>query len=339
MSWRSRAKWMEREWRDEAATEIAEDLLSAAGDFSSRVERASVASRGRVDLEHGDALRSFHVLIHYCQETAASLEPESPSDRSDDDVLIAALQKIHVDTIRVAKEVHALLCAGFAEGAFARWAFLFECAVVSNALMNVDPPGAERYMEWSRMNVLQTIQEFNRSVGKTPAKRIMPVDEILSVEVELLELQQDWASRGFLEEVPTHVRPFQWLKPAGIPASNIVELAQLLHFDRWLADYHVASRRTSPQWCDHRTYYGAPKENAELLLDDPSAGSDLRHPALLSCASLFQVTSQFLLCRCMSPDGEMRVEKWLAEKSLAIVQALFMATQARLSVEESSVAH
>jgi hypothetical protein len=118
-----------------------------------------------------------------------------------------------------------------------------------------------------------------------------------------------------------------------IPASNIVELASALNFDRWLPDYRVACRRCTPHFCDHRTYCGANEWGSEQLLDGPSFESDFRNPATLSCDSLFQVTSDLLLCMQMSSDGELIVEEGAAKESLSVLHALFMATREKLTEE------
>jgi Family of unknown function (DUF5677) len=133
--------------------------------ISIKNERTKFASKLRE--KWGEALDALDLLIDLCTDlgrvfnTTYRTEAVQQKDRKFD-----ALIRIHARSCQVAKEIHTLLCAGFADGANARWRTLYELAVTADFLAEHSNITSERYLLHCDIEEYKLMESFQESAKK-----------------------------------------------------------------------------------------------------------------------------------------------------------------------------
>ncbi|HZL96663.1 MAG TPA: DUF5677 domain-containing protein [Vicinamibacterales bacterium] len=125
--------------------------------------------------------------------------------------LLEALHRLHARACLTAGEVQALLEAGFADGALARWRTLHEVAVVVSFLRENGERSAERYLLHDGIDSLRIAEQYNRQAAATGTKAV-PKKEMEALQRNATRLcrrfgkafgnEYGWAAEALKKESP-----------------------------------------------------------------------------------------------------------------------------------------
>ena len=120
----------------------------------------------------GAALDAYDLTLDYALELGSDFKQRHHVDAMhDDDPLLAVLMRLYDKTCHVASEVRALLGAGQALGALARWRTMHELAVVALFIQAYGRETAERYLRHDaveRWKWAKAYQKYARVGGVEP---------------------------------------------------------------------------------------------------------------------------------------------------------------------------
>ena len=201
------------------------------------------------------------------------------------DAVFEALTRLHARGCQVSGEVLALLHAGFADGAHARWRSLHEMAVVASLIQEHGQELAERYLLHETIQQYKLACEyqkyFDRLGDEPPSKGDLEIlrvkrDELIARYGESFNGDYGWASSAIGSNRPT--------------MSDIEQHVQLDHMRPY---YRMASDNIHPN--SHGAYFrlGLRLSQQEVLLAGPS-NVGLADPGHSTAISLLQLTTTLL---------------------------------------------
>ena len=202
------------------------------------------------------------------------------------DAVFEALIRLHVRGCQVSGEVLALLQAGFADGAHARWRSLHEMAVVASLIQKHGQELAERYLLHETIQQYKLACEyqkyFDRLEHQPPSKENsdqlkVQRDELIARFGEAFNGDYGWASSAIGSNRPT--------------MSDIEQHVQLDHMRPY---YRMASDNVHPN--SHGAYFRLglhSSQQEEVLLAGPS-NLGLADPGHSTAISLSQLTTTLL---------------------------------------------
>ena len=144
------------------------------------------------------------------------------------DAVFEALTRLHARACQVSGEVLALLHAGFADGAHARWRSLHEMAVVASLIQDNGQELAERYLFHEKVQQYKLACEYEESWGRLNVEPLsketldslkVQRDELIARFGEAFKGDYGWASSAIGSNHPTmsdierhvqlgHMRPY-----------------------------------------------------------------------------------------------------------------------------------
>lgn len=189
-----------------------------------------------------DRLQAFVVCALESGERFIALHAdEAAADGPDGDPLFNALARLHARAVRVAEEVFALLRAGFASGAMARWRTLHEIAVVMAFLAEKGADLAERYLLHDAIaswRGLLDYQLFADRLGDVP----LTDDEVAEMRAERDELVGRFGS-AYGEEWGWAAEAVGKPRPTFRDIENAADLAHWRPYGRWASqNVHAGPR-------------------------------------------------------------------------------------------------
>ena len=202
------------------------------------------------------------------------------------DAVFEALTRLHARGCQVSGEVLALLHAGFADGAHARWRSLHEMAVVASLIQKHGQELAERYLLHETIQQYKLACEyqkyFDRLNHEPPSKENsdqlkVQRDELIARFGEPFNHDYGWASAAIGSDRPT--------------MSAIEQHVQLDHMRPY---YRMASDNVHPS--SHGTYFRLglhSSQEKEVLLAGPS-NVGLANPGHSTAISLLQLSTTLL---------------------------------------------
>ena len=201
------------------------------------------------------------------------------------DAVFEALTRLHARGCQVSGEVLALLHAGFADGAHARWRSLHEMAVVASLIQQHGQELAELYLLHENIQQYKLACEyqkfFDRLDVEPPSKENFEKlkvqrDELIDRFGKAFEGDYGWASSAIGSNRPT--------------IKNIEQHVQLDHMRPY---YRMASDNVHPN--SHGAYFrlGLHSSQEEVLLAGPS-NFGLANPGHSTTISLVQLTTTLL---------------------------------------------
>ena len=205
------------------------------------------------------------------------------------DAVFESLTRLQARACQVSGEVLALLYAGFADGAHARWRSLHEMAIVSSLILEHGQELAERYLSHEKIQQYKLAcqyQKFSPRLNVEPlAEEILDClkaerDELIDRFGKAFKSDYGWASLVVGNERPT--------------MSDIEQYAQLDHFRPY---YRMASDNVHPN--SHGAYFRLglhPSQQGMVLLAGPS-NMGLADPGHSTAISLLQVSTSMLATR------------------------------------------
>ena len=202
------------------------------------------------------------------------------------DAVLEALTRLHARGCQVSGEVLALLHAGFADGAHARWRSLHEMAVVASLIQQHGQELAERYLLHETIQQYKLACEyqkyFDRLNDEPPSKENsdqlkVQRDKLIARFGEAFNGDYGWASSAIGSNRPT--------------MSDIEQHVQLDHMRPY---YRMASDNVHPN--SHGAYFRLglhSSQQEEVLLAGPS-NLGLADPGHSTAISLLQLTTALL---------------------------------------------
>jgi len=299
-----------RRWVREAGPELFEQYDARAG-FEERLRHRWANGLDGLELLR---LRAY-------DEGAKYNERHRPDAATDSDFVFDALSRLHARACRAASEVGALLRAGHAEGAHARWRTLHEVAVTMFFIRAHGRSVAEAYLAhhaaraWS---AAEQYQRYHADLGYAPF-----------AESELDEMR---AARDSLAERfgPNYVRDYGWSAAAlGKSRVTFQDIEEAVNMDRWRPWYRMASEG---QHAGSRglVFTLGLLPDANLLLAGPS-NAGLEDPGASAAISLAQATVALLT---RTPDFRSLQAALALLRLSREVEDDFHAAAARLDDEE-----
>ncbi|WP_154667755.1 DUF5677 domain-containing protein [Leisingera caerulea] len=131
----------------EVSDSFSANVFSKTKDLQEEVTASRKDFQIRNELRWEASFRELDVLIHTCSELG-SFAKDYIWQESDNigSSLCEAITTLHARSLRVSKEILALMRAGFPDGAMARWRTLHELATIGRFLTLAGNKIAERYI-------------------------------------------------------------------------------------------------------------------------------------------------------------------------------------------------
>ena len=205
------------------------------------------------------------------------------------DAVFESLTRLHARACQVSGEVLALLKAGFADGAHARWRSLHEMAVVASLIEENGQDLAERYLLHEKIQQYKLACEYQRFFPR------LCFESLTEETFKSLKTHRDELIDEFGEAFES---PYGWAASAiGKRRPKFTEIEQQVQLDHMRPYYKMASDNV------HANSHGASyrlglhsTEQGGLLLAGPS-NVGLADPGQLTALSLFQITTTMLSTR------------------------------------------
>lgn len=273
------------------ADSLADSTLKAIKKDARSGLKANRKTRQRFEKNHWKhwqkPLELLELFVALATEAGENSIKALPEDISDDAAVFAALTPLHARACQVASAILALLRAGYADDAHARWRALHEIAVVSQFINEQGRDTAERYLLHDAIQRYKLALKLQKHAGTINAEPLSQgeFDEIKAERDALLarfgkSFGEDygWAAAALRDKRPT-----------------IAKIEASVDLNHWRPYYGMASDNVHAN--AHGTYF-----RLGLDEDDPSppmllAGASsmglvaVGHPTAIS---LCQVTTALL---------------------------------------------
>ena len=205
---------------------------------------------------------------------------------SSGDAVFEALTRLHARGCQVSGEVLALLHAGFADGAHARWRSLHEMAVVASLIQEHGQELAERYLLHETIQQYKLDREYHKYSDQLDHER--PSKE----NSDQLKVQRDKLIARFGKAFD---RDYGWASSSiGRTHPTMRDIEQHVQLDHMRPYYRMASDNVHPN--SHGAYFRLglhSSQHEEVLLAGPS-NLGLADPAHSTAISLLQLTTALL---------------------------------------------
>lgn len=323
----------EEEWialQDKAFADAADRSFAALMRLQLRMllreRRQRRAFERQLYASHRLALDNFEHFLTACYEIGVHVHStEAPIRESLDDSLYGAIARIHARACLIASEIRALMFAGHASGALARWRTLHELAVICLFLSQHGSEAAERYM-WSE--VVKTAREARKYNVHSERLGMDPLepDDLAVLESEAAQLvsrygkviKGDWGWASFF--LPN--KPDQ---------PNFTDVEKAVSLDHWQPQVGMAHHAV------HGGFKGAiadigtgPFRYAPIMLSGPSMRG-LIVPADATLLDLYRCTMTFLF---LTEGLESRVQGAALTLLLRRTREAFAEVERRLSAKD-----
>ena len=202
------------------------------------------------------------------------------------DAVFEALTRLHARGCQVSGEVLALLHAGFADGAHARWRSLHEMAVVASLIQKHGQGLAERYL------LHETIQQYKLACEYQKYFDRLEHEPPRKENTDQLKIQRDELIARFGEAFSGD---YGWASSAiGSNRPTMSDIEQHVQLDHMRPYYRMASDNVHPN--SHGAYFRLglhSSQKKEVLLAGPS-NLGLADPGHSTAISLLQLTTTLL---------------------------------------------
>ena len=265
-------------------------LVRIRKDASSGLKRHRRDRKGfekKLDERWKDPLDLLDLVIALSIEAGTEFNRKFRNEAvSSDDALFEALTRLHARGCQVSGEVLALLHAGFADGAHARWRSLHEMAVVASLIQKHGQELAERYLLHETIQQYKLACEyqkfFDRLDDEPPSKE----------DLDNLKIQRDELIARFGESFNGD---YGWASSAigrNRPTMSVIE--QHVQLDHMRPYYRMASDNVHPNSLGAYSRLGLhSSQQEEVLLAGPS-NLGLADPGHSTAISLLQLTTTLL---------------------------------------------
>lgn len=205
------------------------------------------------------------------------------------DSVFETLTSLHARACQVSGEVHALLRAGYADGAQARWRSLHEMAVVANLIVGHGQELAERYL------LHEVIQQYKLALAYQKSFERLNDEPPSEEALERLSAEQSRLIAKFGEAFNSD---YGWAASVvGNSRPTLSDLEQLVELDHMRPYYRWASNNVHPNSHGNNFRLGLPLSEQETVLLAGPSNLGLTDPGHATAISLLQITASLLLAR------------------------------------------
>jgi hypothetical protein len=282
--------------------------------------------RKNLQARWGRAFESYERLLAVAIDSGSAANTYLRSGKAGKPgALVEAMSRVHARSCHVAGEILALLEAGYADGAHARWRTLHELAVVAALLSEHDDDLAERYLHHEVVESHRAAVQFNEHAADLGEKPLS------SAEMQKLASQEKALRDRYGAE---YAKRYGWAaKVLNNPNPNFDQLeraASVKHLRPYykLASYNV---HATPKGINYRL--GLLGSSNEILLAGPS-NAGLEEAGRFAAHSLLTITLCLLTIRTT-------LDSLVYGKMLLVlyddVEGSFIRAAARLEADEARV--
>lgn len=220
----------------------------------------------------------------------------------DNDAVYFALVRIHARSCLVTSEIRALLFAGHASGAMARWRTLHELAVTSLFVKEHGREVAERYFHHSGIVAVKAAEEYaahTERLGMTP--------------LEQEELSQLRESRDRLVALygQSFMSDYGWAADAlGRKRPTFADIEKSVDFNHWRPYYQLANHSVHAGFRGIEFDLGYGGHEPEVMLAGPS-NAGLVEPAQCALLDFNMCTVSFLAYK-PTPRSAINIRKLIS---------------------------
>jgi hypothetical protein len=262
----------------------------------------------------------LRVIIALSERIAIESAPNGVPRLDAEDVLEPVLRRLHGRGVRIAKEALALIEAGFADGAIARWRTLHEITVVALFIQDHGPSCAKLYLA-------HDIVETYRSASAYRAHHQALGYESISDE------EWNGIDAAYRAAVSTHGDPFAsefgWMRPFLVGhAPNFAGLEASIALGHLRPFYKMASQQVHAG--PKAILFGLSHDPREMILLGPS-NIGLADPGQNVGLTLSLLTTVFLR---LSPDMDVLVGVKVLTALASEAAVAWAETQSTLEEEE-----
>lgn len=239
-----------------------------------------------------EGLQKFEMFLDICRELGEEYGDYYVSTAVGNyDPMFIAIQALHARSCLVASEIYALMLAGFADGALARWRTLHEHNVTAMFLAKGDQELAERYLRHEDVVHYKWMVQFNKHCERLGQEPI-DADEIKEITDKFNGIKEKY-DKSFCK------LPYGWASKV-ISNANFYEMEKFVGLDKMRPYYLWANQKVH---AGHKVNYAdlGLSEAKEYLLLVGQSNSGMTDPAHCAALSLMQITTTFLLLR---PEAE-----------------------------------
>lgn len=264
-----------------AADGILRELLTASQRMLRERHREMRHFHYRVRKAWSHPLDLLETMIVLATEAGGDFNHEfRPAAAAENDTTFEAITHLHARACQVAGEVHALLSAGFADGAHARWRTLHEINAVALLIASKGNDLAERYL-------LHSVVESHKAakLHQTYAARLgyEPL-----VDEELKEISE--ASAQLIAKFgPEYASDYGWAADAlSNPQPTFADIERAVDLQHLRPYYRLASHNVHANPKGALFRLGLYPDSEPILLAGPSTAgfADPGHGAAISLGSI-----------------------------------------------------
>jgi hypothetical protein len=225
----------------------------------------------------GPGFTRLEVMIHSLWDYGADLLSDlKSSPELGKDPVFVALARLIARGNRVAAEVQALLLAGFADGALARWRTLYEISITATFIAQRDPEFARRYLEHEQLQSIRTAELFQQHAAR---RREIPLG------VEEFSLMQA-AKRALIAKHGVEFeKEFGWAYSSAEPIRTFKDLEAACDLSHVRPLYRVASAEVHAG-ADGMRGHGLSVGRTDILLSPGPSNAGLARAGMYTAHSI-----------------------------------------------------
>jgi hypothetical protein len=286
---------------------------------------------GRLNKRWKAALELFEGILLLANQLGSEFnQEESASAKERNDLMFAVLVRLHARSCLLCSEVLALLKAGLASGAYARWRTFHETSVTAWFISNGDQLLAEKYMAHQMIKSLEDAEQYQKDCAELGLK---PISEeymkALRLNCDQLKKKYGvtfpggygWAAEAVRAKLPRH--------KGSINFNHLEQAADQSHMRSY---YRFASHSIHPTSKGLHYEIGLIRQG-EVFLSGPS-NYGLAEPANASCSSLGQATTALLM---MKPGRQRLASLMALDNMIRETTTAFSEAEQRIVREDSEI--
>jgi hypothetical protein len=274
----------------DASEELLKELKKDSPEMPNRRKKEQTDFEDRIELRWGEAFELMELYYVLAFESGEAFNDKHREEAAlGKNYLFDALTRIHARSCQIFYEIMALLKAGLADGAMARWRSLHELAVIALFLNEHGSEVAERYLAHALVENYKETKEYQKHCRKLGYE---PIDRN---EMRKLKRRKEAVCVKYGEDFHDD---YGWVPRNILRSRNFKEIERSIRMDRWRPFYKMACLNVHAfaKGLKHRLGLFRTGSQQEVLLAGPS-NYGLADPAQNAAISLHQVTTGLLTTR------------------------------------------
>lgn len=173
-------------------------------------------------------------LIVICFESGQDKKDRLSKGRDITSPKQAALIKIHARSVQISYEILALLKAGFADGAYARWRSLHELSTITFFLKDNSDDVSRRYLEHELMRKFKEAKDYQKH------HKEIGYPKLTRTEFSRIKKEHDKLLKQYGAEFE-YRNGFEWIPRTILPNPNFTALENHVKLDKWRPFYNMSA--------------------------------------------------------------------------------------------------